>query len=194
MKAGFTVLLFVCAMAASAQSQRLRPSTMPAPTGSASQPVSNSALVTWVARYEGSDTGRLELLVVWRGAPGWYQRGPRSMSGGGSGDTFHSTNRFGDLELQLDFESAPGIAHVQGKRVELHGDNVILVDGVDKPGVTKVAGTLRIGNPTFSRRESEYPPVGAVLRRSAEVLAFAGCDTQQTPAKPDRWCEQLQSK
>ena len=40
--------------------------------------------------------------------------------------------------------------------------------------------------------------VGALLRQSAEVLAFAGCGARdaagKTQAAPDRWCEQLQSK
>lgn len=192
---GFLAVLFAFGVSLSAQTTRPRVS-MPSPTGSSSQPISNTALLTWVVRYDTAETGRVELLVVWRGAAGWYRRGPRSMSGGGSGSAFHSTNRFGDLELELDFDSARRTARVQGRQIELHDDNVILVDRVDGGSSVTVTGTLHIADATFSRRESEYPRLDVLLSRSPEILAFAGCETSQSSGKPqtDSWCEQLRAR
>jgi hypothetical protein len=77
----------------------------------------------------------------------------------------------------------------------LHGDNVILVSGVDEAAGARVTGTLRIADMTFSRRASESPRLGGVLHRSPEILAFAGCTAQLAGPKParaaDQWCEQL---
>jgi hypothetical protein len=119
------------------------------------------------------------------------------MSGGGSEHSFHSTTRFGDTDLQVDFDAKARVAHVQGMRVELHDDNVILVDDVAGPGKPKVAGTRRI-DMSLPQPDGVPPSFGAVLRRSPEVLSFVGCDAEPSGAKPsatpDRWCEQLRTK
>src|SRR5918993_4787808 len=84
------------------------PVRMPPPgrtaTQSATQPISPVAVMTWVTRYGSDGVHTLDLLVVWRGNPGWFVRGSqRASSGGGSGDTFRQTFRYGDLELELAF-------------------------------------------------------------------------------------------
>ena len=81
-------------------------------------------------------------------------------------------------------------------RVELHDDNVILVDDVAGPGRPKVAGTRKID--LTVPQPGASPRVGSVLGTSPELLAFAGCDAPRSeaeaPATPDRWCEQLRVK
>jgi hypothetical protein len=195
---GVLAFLFAFSMlpVASGQAPANRSSPLPRATGTSSQPVSNSTILTWFARID-EDVRQLELLVLWRGAPRWYLRGSSSMSGGGSGHAFHSTTRFGDIDLQVDFDAQARVAHVQGMRVELHDDNVILVDDIAGPGKPKVAGTRRI-DMSLPQPDGVPPSFGAVLRRSSEVLSFVGCDAEPSGAKasatPDRWCEQLRTK
>ena len=178
---------------ASAQAPPIRMSQFPGETSTSTQPVSNSTMVTWFARKDAEDVRRFELLVLWRGTPRWYLRGASSGSGGGSASSLHSTARYGDVELQVDVDTKARVAHVQGMRVELHDDNVILVDGVAGPGRPKIAGTRRID--LTVPQPGASPRVGSVLGKSPELLAFAGCDAPRSeakaPATPDRWCEQL---
>jgi hypothetical protein len=147
-------------------------------TSSATQPASSVAVVTWVTRYGHDGVHALELLVVWRGQPGWFMRGgPRVSSGGGSGSSFHATSRFGDVELQLGVESAAHTAEIQGKHVILGDSNVILVDSVDSADRLRVVAQLHV-DPEVVLLNNGYPDIDAVLMRSADVVSFLQCDVQ----------------
>jgi hypothetical protein len=173
-----------------------RPGTPP--TSSATQVISPVALVTWVARY-GSDGVRvLDLLVVWRGSPGWFLRGSnRGSSGGGSGGSFYSTITYGGLDLQLGFQSETRIAEIQGKSVQLKDANIVLVDHVDTTGKLDVVATIRI-DPEFPPSDGGYPPIGAMLRRSPEIVSFLRCDARlpdgRAQAMIDSICAQVLAK
>src|SRR5918993_2609518 len=122
------------------------PVRMPPPgrtaTQSATQPISPVAVMTWVTRYGSDGAHSLDLLVVWRGSPGWFMQGnKRGSSSGGSGDTFRETIRYGDLELELTFNASKRIAEIQGTAVELRDANVLLVDHVDASGGPQVVST-----------------------------------------------------
>jgi len=157
---------------------------------SATQVVSPVASVTWVARYDSDGVRFLDLLVIWRGSPGWFIADGSGTSGGGSFGTFHQTIRYGDVGLELEFDSATRIARVQGQAVEVGNANVILVDEVGTPYGPKIAGTLRV--------EPSFPPesrVEAVLRRSLELVSFLRCEVPMPDPKwqpiIDRLCSQL---
>jgi hypothetical protein len=133
-------------------------------------------MVTWVTRYGHDGVHTLELLVVWRGKAGWFTRaGPRTSSGGGSGSSFYSTSRFGDVELQLSLDSAARTAEVQGQRIDLGDSNVLLVDEVDTADSAKVVGKLRV-DPAVAMVDDRLPDVDGVLIKSAEVVSFLQCD------------------
>ena len=150
-------------------------------TASATQPASSAAMVTWVTRYGHDGVHMLELLVVWRGKAGWFTRtGPRTSSSGGSGSVFHSSSRFGDVELQLSLDSAARTAEVQGQRIDLGDSNVLLVDEVDTADSAKVIAKLRVG-PALVMINDRLPDVDGVLIKSAEVVSFLQCDVP-TPA------------
>jgi hypothetical protein len=153
------------------------------------------ALVTWVARY-GADGGQaLDLLVLWRGTPGWFAKGAGSgTSAGGNSESFHSTIRYGGLELEVELQPQTRVATIQGKRIELRDDNVVLVDDVDSPGGPSVVRTLRV-DPELPRTDNGYPMIEAVLRRSQAIVEFLGCETRLPDgrAQPivDRICDQV---
>jgi hypothetical protein len=152
-------------------------------TASATQPASSVALVTWVTRYGQDGAHTLELLVVWRGQAGWFTRaGPRTSSGGGSGSSFHSTSRFGDVELELSLDSASRTAEVQGQHIDLGDSNVLLVDEVGTGAPGKVVAKLRV-EPDVVLINERYPDIDAVLMRSAQVVSFLQCDVPTPGAR-----------
>jgi len=160
-------------------------------TQSSDQPVSGVAMATWVARVERDGTRALQLLVLWRGSPGWFARGSGSgASGGGNCLVYHSTIRRGDLQLQVEFDSqtrlatisqAPldpqtGLATIQKEQIELRDQNVVLVDGIGDAKGPRIVGTLRV--------DPMLPPgrgplnIGETLRQSQEIVSFLQCDTR----------------
>jgi len=167
-------------------------------TSSGTRVISPVALVTWVATYGNDGVHALDLIVLWRGSPGWFSRGSGSgTSSGGSMASFHSTIRYGGLELQLEFESKTRIAQIQGKPVQLHDNNVILVDDVDVTGGPSVVGTLRV-DPSLPIADNGYPRIEAVLRRSEEIVSFLRCDARMPDARAqaliDSVCAQVLGK
>ena len=177
------------------------PVRMPPPgrtaTQSATQPISPVAVMTWVTRHGSDGVHTLDLVVVWRGNPGWFMRGSRrGSSGGGSGDTFRQTIQYGDLELEVAFHTTRRTVDIQGKVVDLGNANVILVDHVDSAEGPRVVSTLRIDGevPADDGRARVEP----VLGRSAEVISFLRCDPPMPDGKGqasiDRLCAQVLGK
>jgi hypothetical protein len=167
-------------------------------TSSSTRAISPVALVSWVARY-GSDGGQaLDLLVIWRGAAGWFATSAgNGVSSGGNNDSFHSTIRYGGLELQLEFQSKTRVATIQGENIEMRDDNVILVDDVDAQGGLTIARTLRV-DPELPRADNGYPMIELVLRRSPEILEFVRCDMrlpdERAQVLMDQVCRQVLGK
>jgi hypothetical protein len=147
-------------------------------TSSATEPVSAVALATWVTRSAVDAGHRLEVLVVWRGQPGWDTRsGPRTSSAGGSGTAFSWSGRYGDVELRLDLESATRTAAIQGTKVDLGDNNVVLVDDVDVLHGAVVTMLLHV-DPAVPLLPAGRPDIDAVLLKSAAVVSFLRCDVQ----------------
>ena len=152
-------------------------------TASATQPASSAAVVTWVTRYGHDGVHTLELLVVWRGHAGWFTRaGPRASSGGGSGSSFHSTSRFGDVELQFRLDSALHAAEIQGQHIDLGDSNGVLVDGVGSADRVRVVAKLRV-DPEIVLLNDRNPDIDAVLMRSADIVSFLQCDVPTPGAR-----------
>src|SRR5687768_7809359 len=84
-------------------------------TQSATQPISPVAVMTWVTRHGSDGVHTLDLIVVWRGNPGWFMRGSQQSSGGGTAGAVRQTLRYGDLQLELAFHSTKRTAEIQGK-------------------------------------------------------------------------------
>jgi hypothetical protein len=163
-------------------------------TSSASLPASAVTVMTWVARYGSDGAQQLELLVLWRGTPGWYLRGSgSSSSGGGGANSFNSSIGYGGLDLRLELQYQPRVANIQGTRVELRDDNVIFVDFVDTKGPT-VVGTLRV-DPALPQADGRIPRIDEVLGRSAEIVKFLRCDAELPDPRGqgaiERICKQL---
>lgn len=106
---------------------------------SGSRVVSPAVVATWISQYEPPRFTELELLVLWRGTPGWFMRsdggestsgsmGPPGQSGGVAGErgpVVHQIS-FGGLKLVLRFDPQTRSAQIQDREISLSDANVIL--------------------------------------------------------------------
>lgn len=157
--------------------------------------MSPAVVATWITEQQGDGPVELEMLILWRGNPGWFLRaGGSSSSGSGvvRGDhrTNHETIVQGGVRLTYGYDSQTRLATVQGTTFDLRESNVVLVDDVDAPGGARVSGTLRVAR----SMPGSAGQIGLVLRTSPEIMAFLRCDARapESPAKAyvDRLCVQ----
>jgi hypothetical protein len=140
-----------------------------------SRVVSPAVVATWIARGQPDGTSRLELLVFWRGTPGWFLRGDSSgssgsASGGSADDRGAVVERlsFGGIRLDLEYDRSKRGVRIQGHDLALEGANVVLVDTVDGEDGPRVSGTREV-DPLLPGGPAE---VEAIVRRSPELYAF----------------------
>jgi len=160
----------------------------PIAAGSFTVPLSNTAAATVVSE----DGNHLDLLVVWRGSPGWRRSsGQRTGSGGGSGRTYRSSETFGAVQLDVEFNFATRIANVVGHRVVLGSNNVVLVDRVDAPGRSVLVRTLSVDGALTPNSPDIYP----LVARSPDIVNYIQCDAMvPNPGPLDAiadWCAPL---
>ena len=165
-------------------------------------PVSPSVMATDMCLMSEPGKGTLELLVLWRGGPGWWRKGNGGASGGGGSGAGGSMGAGpstmvrsawvsqGGVNLSVRFEPISRVAWIQDKEVRLQDANVVLVDGVDSEEGPRVVRILRIA-PEFDAA-NDLPPVmlrarppGAqrpstiptqtFIRRSPELVEFLQC-------------------
>lgn len=149
------------------------PSAQPQRAGSGgSNIISPSVIENAFVHEDESGAWRLDLLVLWRGAPGWFlaggANGTRSSGGNGRPTILH--NRHADVNFYVIFDAGAGVARVAGAQIRLNERNVVLVDGM--PHAMKIVGTRMVNS------RIEQPPIGlqAVYRASPELDAFIRCD------------------
>jgi hypothetical protein len=144
--------------------------------------ISPAVVAYWQSHETGAGAGSLDLLVLWRGAPGWFTRGTSSAGGGemsggfGKWSAYHWMS-YGDLTLMMEFRSdskdlppESTTLTVLGRDISLRDANVVLIDGVDT-GAPTIAGTERV-DPLFLGAD----PVAAIVKRSPALFDFLRCD------------------
>jgi hypothetical protein len=158
------------------------------------RPLSTSVLGSFVS-WQPDEIG---LIVLWRGAQRWYYASPRSGGGGGNVDSFHSSNQFGSIRIDLTLNQTRRIAQVNNVEVSLSdGQNALLVDGADKtdaPSVRAIKADL--SSPVSAGgliKLLANPNLAPILRRSAEILSFLQCDAPGNGGV-GYICEQLKAK
>ncbi len=162
---------------------------------SSSLPVSPSVMATIMCRIEQDGRGELELLLLWRGRPGWMRSGDgntggASASGGGGslgsgrGAPLTRTAWFsqGGVSFQIRFEPQAGRLWIQDREVALNGGNAVLVDDVDSANGPQVVRTLRV-DPAFVPSRAPTLPQ-EFIRRSPELVEFLRCDVPLTGLQP----------
>jgi hypothetical protein len=152
--------------------------------GGGTQAISPAVVATILTRQERDKPPELELLVLWRGTPGWFmqaQGGGGGMSSGGNGGggigdggrgPVYQRMFFGSLSFELEFDPQKQTAKIQGREVSLQNANVILVDDVDSAGGPQILGTRWV-EPHLAAG-----PMGveSIIQRSPELFEFLRCD------------------
>lgn len=154
------------------------------------QPTSAVTLATWVTK-PGSGGFVLDLLVIWRGSPGWFMTGDSRSAGGGTPGTFHASFTYGDVDVTLELDTVSRALRIQDRHFSLGDNNVVLVDGIDRGGEFSVVRMLAI-DPTIP----DPPRIEPLLRRSEEVLSFLRCDVKASRGQElfDRICREIMGR
>ena len=184
-----TGLLVICVIAGPQTVPRLiAPPGVPVSSGG-SMPISPAVMATSFGTQLAGDPVRLQLLVLWRGTPGWFLEGggSRGGSGGGSRSVRSETLKYGGLWLTVSHDSIKRIAHIQDKPVDLQDDNVIFVDDVDAPAGPRVTGTMRLG-PDMTGTAVQ---LGDLLSPSPRVVEFLRCDAKSPSGRGQAMLDSL---
>lgn len=162
--------------------------------------MSPTVVATWIARTEPRKLPELELLVLWRGAPGWFLRADSSGSSSristrsGRTEEDHglvvSHLSLGGIDLNLEFDRRKHLARVDGNEVALEADNVLLVDDVDGEDGPRIERTLQV-DPAFPESPAR---IEEIVRRSPEVFAYLQCDVRLPDAKARPMIEAICAK
>lgn len=148
-----------------AAAQRQPPFT---PATSQTQKMSGSTVATLVSQ----DHSAIDLLVLWRGKPGWFMAPDYQASRGGSGPKFDGTLFFAGRLFNWDIDFRSRVAHIAGSRLDLKDNNVVLVDGIDAPVGPRIVKTLKLD----ADWSSDFPSVGPVIWRAPELATYLQCD------------------
>jgi hypothetical protein len=130
----------------------------------------------------------LDLLIVWRGSPGWFQN--RHLGGGGGGfNRFGPGTKghvamhqaYGDVALRFDADFDANTVTIGDQIATLDRSNTIVVDNVDGPGVHQISAM---------RWTAPQLPLGGdvnliLVQRSRELLNDLRCDVPM-PTPPPR--------
>ena len=114
----------------------------------------------------------LELLVLWRGMPGWFLQ-PGGSGGSDSGTGSHSTwIKYGAVSVSLEFDATTRRVIIQGKEVTLSDNNVLFVDDVDLSSGPRVVGMMAVSR----AMPGSFGQIAPILRSSSRIMSFLRCD------------------
>jgi hypothetical protein len=183
-----------------AQSQSPMPAPRPTPppdtvvNSGGSMPVSPAVVATEFRMRKPGQPVQLQLLVLWRGAPGWFfnNGGSSGGSGGGSASGVRSeTIKRGGLFLQVSLHEPTRVVTIQDEKLELKDNNVVFVDDVDATTGPRITGMTRVG-PDMPGNGLQ---LGELVRPSAQIVEFLRCDakspTGRGQAMLDTLCERM---
>jgi hypothetical protein len=151
--------------------------------------VSGSVVATWIVRKEPTGSPGLQLLVLWRGTPGWCLRDDSSGSSGRTSSRGDGKDRglvvqkvsYGGIGLAVEFDGNKRMARIQGNELNLGTDNVILVDGVDDAAELRIVKTLEVDG----RLPHEAAVVESIIRRNPDLYAYLRCNAR-LPNSPEQ--------
>ncbi|SRR6266567_629015 len=121
--------------------------------------------------------GRIELLVLWRGKPGWFLSGTkRGASYSEAGAQWTANISYGDVALALSFDASSHTVTVQGKAISLPpAANVICVDNVSAVSAPTLLTSLEL-DPGVEPVDPRAGRLGQLLAHSAPAVLFLQCD------------------
>jgi hypothetical protein len=138
---------------------------------STARPVSSSVYASW-SSFWGVDGSAATLLVLWRGAPGWFAKGAQGGSGGSSGGIGYQQISAGGLTLTVEVDYNRKVVKLLEQELSLTGTNVILVDLSEDKKSPIIVGTRWVE----PAPPSELDAIEAMIKQSSELFEFLRCD------------------
>jgi len=162
------------------------------PTGCGSNIVSATVVATFCGHREGN-AEMLDMFILWRGRPGWFQRrltgSTRSGSRGEHSIPFSNKllgqatqyTTYNDVTIGYAADFDARAVTVESKAFTLDEFNTILVDHVDVPASRGIVARRRV-SPTLT--------LGAdynleAVRRSRALVDFLQCEVRMPPVQRD---------
>jgi hypothetical protein len=140
--------------------------------------VSDTVISTFCGHASGEQQ-YLDLLILWRGTPDWFQRREKGSNGedvtrdfaSGEGARVAEYRTFAGVTVGFDADFAARTVTIDGDTLSLAHDNIIVVDHVDFPYLRHVTTTFRV--------ERTLLPLGdanlVLARISARILDAFQC-------------------
>jgi hypothetical protein len=159
---------------------------------STSRIASPAVVASWSSHENYADGSSTTLLVLWRGAPGWFSKDGRGGGSGGGGggaasgaglggsSAYEYVSR-GGLTFMMEFDYAKKIVKILDQEISLEETNVVLVDFVDSPGGPQIVGRRWIDaappqQPAPTPAPTSVDPIAAVVKRAPELFEYLRCD------------------
>lgn len=141
--------------------------------------VSSTVVATVCGHREGANE-MLDLLIVWRGAPGWFYNRHVGRVGGGGFNRFGAGTKghvamhqaYGNVTIDFEVDFDANNVSIGDQTVALGRRNTILVDNADRPGVHQISAM---------RWTAPRQPLGGdvnltLVQRSRELLSDLQCE------------------
>jgi hypothetical protein len=161
--------------------------TLPAQSsGGGNTMISPTVFASWITQSVGKDSEQLRLLVLWRGAPGWYFVPGGRIGGSSTASGTHSTIEYGSVRLTLDYGAGDAVT-INGRDVHLGTDNVVYVDEVDAPAGGRVLRTSRIPSPM----PGSAAQIGLAIRDVPDLVTYLQCGARASDPQRQMMIEKL---
>jgi hypothetical protein len=141
------------------------------------QIVSATVITTFCGHAAGARQA-LDLFIMWRGTPGWFQRRENGSGAsevvrdfaGGKDARVAQYRTYANVTIGFDADFDARTVRIDGETLSLRHDNTIVVDNVDASHMRRIASTFRV--------EAILPPDDTsffLARKSARVRAAFQC-------------------
>ena len=146
--------------------------------------VSPTVVASWMSYQDDVTENPTTLLVLWRGTPGWFVRGPAKRdsgagmrwSRGGTGNQIGYLNMsMGGLAFGMEFDRAKKNVKILNEEISLKEANVVLVDFVDGLNGPTIVSRRWINPP--SRSDSAQDPIVDIIKRTPDLFEYLLCDS-----------------
>jgi hypothetical protein len=144
--------------------------------------VSAAVVASWMSFDSYADGSKTTLLVLWRGAPGWFSKGEGGSgggSGGGGGGSGSRASQYfyrGGFTFTMEYDHEQHTVRILNETFSLKEVNVVLVDFVGSQAGPAIVGWRWIEPVPPVVPDAAPDPIAGVIRRSDELFDYLRCD------------------
>lgn len=147
--------------------------------------VSSTAIAT-ICGHAADDGEALDLFIVWRGTPGWFEARENILGGRevvrdfatGKDGRVAQYRTYANVTVGFDADFGARTVRIDGDTLSLTHNNTIVVDDVDAPHLRRISNTFRVETALLSSAD----PCLTLARKSARVRTAFQCTSPPLPA------------